>query len=142
MNTDIILLKKKEESVELKDSSAVALNGKNIPQGKYLVRETVELIPINESPQPSQLQNFIAGWLPIATAPKDGTTVITEKGSCAHKEGHWYSCVPGEPPLMGDEFWSYDPKHWMPYPSLPNASDHGPIGAAIEQPPKTSVNRS
>jgi hypothetical protein len=47
-----ILLKQKEEAVELKESSNVALNGDSIPAGKYIVRETVEIIPINESPEP------------------------------------------------------------------------------------------
>ena len=77
----------------------------------------------------AQVQNLALGWLPIATAPKDGTVILTDAGSCAwvvadrlSKEG-WYLCGPTEKPATGDEFWDSHPTHWMKYPALPNVRD-------------------
>ena len=50
--TNQIKLKEAEEAVALSDDSNVALDGKTIPAGKYLLRVTTTLIPINEVPQP------------------------------------------------------------------------------------------
>lgn len=74
------------------------------------------------------------GWLPIETAPKDGTRIILRCPNIGAIEG-WWDCVDGGgfeegPPI----FWwttendliifgdgSYDdPTHWMPLPPPPN----------------------
>lgn len=69
-------------------------------------------------------------WKPIATAPLDGTVVLTEEGSCCYvaqagwgcpvTEG-WYLCRPGCQPDLGsnDEVFPLSPRWWMDYPALP-----------------------
>jgi len=80
------------------------------------------------------------GWLPIETAPKDGTRIILRCPNIGAVEG-WWDCVDGGgfeegPPI----FWwttendliifgdgSYDdPTHWMPLPPPPNSPNKEP----------------
>lgn len=98
---------------------------------------------------PNELRNLISdlraaietgGWLPIETAPKDGTRIILRCPNIGAVEG-WWDCVDGGgfeegPPI----FWwttendliifgdgSYDdPTHWMPLPPPPNSPNKEP----------------
>jgi hypothetical protein len=63
-----------------------------------------------------------AEWLPIETAPKDGTTVIAYRPTTPPHiegmhwcEGSWYWSFDGDGP---GEF-SVEPTHWMPLPQPP-----------------------
>ena len=58
-----------------------------------------------------------AGWHPIATAPRDGTNILTWDGHSI-SIGYWLD-------IMGD-WWGADdcalcstPTHWMPLPQPP-----------------------
>lgn len=71
------------------------------------------------------------GWQPIATAPKDGTVVLTELGSLSYvypKAGlnstviGWYLCAIGSIPTIYDDWVELSPKEplwWMPMPERP-----------------------
>lgn len=100
------------------------------------------------------VQNLAGGWLPIATAPKDGTVILTDKGSCAwaapleaftHNYHGWYLCIHGESPQTGDEIYPVFPTHWMKYPSFaPNTQPDSPVPLKQKQikelPPKDLNN--
>lgn len=79
-----------------------------------------------------------AGWQPIATAPKDGTPVLTwADGGVAVAEwlplgdaGEW---IPGGN-VSGDGGYFYlvqEPTHWMPIPRPPDACAANPAPASI-----------
>lgn len=74
----------------------------------------------------------LGAWLPIETAPKDGTKILVftihgeiEIGEwCVIKRSHYEPAMPGffrlveDPP---DEFWNNNyPKFWMPLPEAPD----------------------
>lgn len=71
------------------------------------------------------------GWQPIATAPKDGTTILLY-GEGAVTVGGWMSAAdqgaePDEEYLIAAGWWSLDlrdnaPTHWMPLPDPPSES--------------------
>lgn len=59
-------------------------------------------------------------WMPISTAPKDGTRIIGfadgEYATVQFSFGYWNLCVAGT--LATDSEWW--PTHWMPLPVMPN----------------------
>ncbi len=66
------------------------------------------------------------GWMPIDTAPKDGTLVIISGGIAAYRENKtypklscWYS-VSGFPMVIAEHLIN-QPTHWMPLPEPPAA---------------------
>jgi hypothetical protein len=89
-----------------------------------------------------------ASWLPIETAPKDGTDIIIGFDSASVWIVHvaWWLELEDwmrDDPQWSEEdvgWWSYTnhsvtqekledhrtPTHWMPLPSLPNANAHPP----------------
>lgn len=84
--------------------------------------------------QPSPPEGMVGGWMPIETAPKDGTTVLVSPPtwpgracSTAHYNADRFAKKPRP-------FWERDdalrsisisretpPTHWMPLPEAPNA---------------------
>lgn len=72
----------------------------------------------------------VAGWQPIETAPKDGTTILGYyygKILMAHWEADGSENRGGEPAWIDgsfdkyEEFFVYPLTHWMPLPSAPAA---------------------
>lgn len=70
-------------------------------------------------------------WLPIVSAPTDGTVILTDCGTCCYirqsdwgspvTEG-WWLCEIGGYPSMGDANlpnFPNNPKWWMSIPPLP-----------------------
>jgi hypothetical protein len=78
------------------------------------------------------------GWMPIDTAPKDGTTVVLwskyhdEPITAAWVRGHWVSRWDGMTVIetQGDTYTDYrdvsPATHWRPLPAPPAAQDHRP----------------
>ena len=66
-----------------------------------------------------------AGWLPIETAPKDGTEVM---GWSKRHGYHIGPVAPYKKPEMPKRRggW-FQPSHWMPLPSEPNAREQEPL---------------
>jgi len=61
-------------------------------------------------------------WLPIETAPRDGTSVLLYDSEEGIGVGHW---VEGDDEFGVDRFWvaftttCSSPTHWMPLPEPP-----------------------
>jgi hypothetical protein len=70
---------------------------------------------------------------PIATAPKDGTVILTDRGTACYKcfnfypkptpkDYRWYLCdETGEVPSCADDFYDIseiEPTMWMPFPKF------------------------
>lgn len=78
---------------------------------------------IRECPAPA--------WKPIATAPKDGTTILlwgpycTHPSPCEFQKGDWFVVVDGYRAVeymggFGTEYHTFQvPTHWMPLPAPP-----------------------
>jgi hypothetical protein len=67
------------------------------------------------------------GWLPIKTAPHDGTEILGADDKCARVvrwelEGmlkdRWFCPDPGK--SGGGTFHALEPTHWQPLPNLPS----------------------
>lgn len=61
-------------------------------------------------------------WMPIETAPKDGTRVLLYRGGFAESMAvAWFSCMEFNDdcwiPMNGSVF--PEPTHWMPLPEPP-----------------------
>lgn len=70
----------------------------------------------------TELNGGLGGWLPIDTAPKDGTeillactNVLSDIGLCYWRNDH---VMVGWTWGLGKAF--RNPSHWMPLPKLPN----------------------
>lgn len=66
------------------------------------------------------------GWLPIDSAPKDGTAIL------AYQAGRYFKCWMECDQYEGGYFWQDEedsepsPTHWRPLPSAPSGGDrHG-----------------
>lgn len=79
----------------------------------------------------------MAQWLPIETAPKDGTWFLAYRvlrHSTHIQSAHWHTdAVFGRKKVLGGEGWCYSesegfPTHWMPLPPAPSASLPGSAG--------------
>ncbi len=61
------------------------------------------------------------GWMPIETAPKDGTVILLGHEAAVF-DGWWYEAesawVDGER-NMYDDYCHYNPTHWQPLPEPP-----------------------
>lgn len=74
----------------------------------------------------AQVQD-VAGWQPIETAPRDGTTVLlyapgwdSPKTGWTYGKDDWQDCPYSR---SGDE--SYQPTNWMPLPAAPAKQEGG-----------------
>ncbi len=82
-------------------------------------------LAINKLNSMSEAAVYRSRWKPIATAPKDGTSVLGLKDGVMATvrwmgiEQYWTLCVPGTFTLYHD----WDPTHWMPLPPLPEGGD-------------------
>ncbi len=54
-------------------------------------------------------------WLPIETAPRDGTHILTFAAGHGVAEGYWVSTSDGD--TWRDD--GAEPSHWMPLPPPP-----------------------
>lgn len=65
-------------------------------------------------------------WMPIETAPKDGTHILTYRKNHAIVETWYQESILGNP-VWGGNGWNYaewdSPTHWMPLPALPKEKD-------------------
>lgn len=66
-------------------------------------------------------------WEPIETAPRDGTVILTDCGTCAYVDqmnwgspvsDGWWLCPIGDQPRMTDS-GPENPKWWIPIPTMP-----------------------
>jgi len=64
----------------------------------------------------------MSDWQPIATAPKDGTTVLlfapgwdSAKTGWTFGKDDWQDC-----PFHHHGYPAYEPTHWMPLPAPPS----------------------
>lgn len=127
-----------EHTALLLDQAASALSSQSLSLSEE--REEIERLKglvagIRECPQEP--------WQDIATAPKDGTFVITCVAGFVPGIAHWatYGDVTrwgADPETFMEEdhfldYWvacRYDPTHWMPLPPRPSALENGPAGLA------------
>jgi hypothetical protein len=89
---------------------------------------------MNQEPLPAQgpVDVNVRGWLPIETAPKDGTRVLLSDGTSV-SIGSWGNAFsswgwsnesapePTDGPGAIPGYWTEPPTHWMPLPDAPNA---------------------
>ena len=78
---------------------------------------------MKNEPMPAQgpVDVNVRGWLPIGTAPHDGSSVLLLGQSGRHADGFWESAAYNG---NGCWVWAYvkcEPTHWMPLPEAPNA---------------------
>ena len=66
----------------------------------------------------------VAGWRPIETAPKDGTSILVSDGAEVDQAEFWddrgYWVAIGGKCAAGNGL-GYDPTHWMPLPPAPGS---------------------
>lgn len=70
----------------------------------------------------------MSDWLPIETAPKDGTSVLlgTDRGAVGEAryiEGAWWWAGNDPGDSWGRPVYDYEARGWMPLPDPPKASD-------------------
>ena len=92
----------------------------------------------------------VRGWMPIATAPRDGTPILAWNDNYGQRETRMEQYGEGSPgfalwkrgdgPLNSGWRWSepqnnwgghWSPTHWMPLPESPNARNEGPALATV-----------
>ena len=55
-------------------------------------------------------------WLPIDSAPKDGSVVLTNEGLCLFNSNHWYLCYKNAELIYRcgcDPYIRIRPTHWL-----------------------------
>lgn len=66
-------------------------------------------------------------WMPIESAPRDGTQIIVEEGIVYWRENKTYSHLSDWYTITGEEWpgkcLRWKPKFWQPLPAPPQASE-------------------
>ena len=66
-----------------------------------------------------EMEERMSGWMPISTAPKDGTWILTWDGY-APDVLRWIENTLGKNPSWRDiEYFQRKPTHWQPLPAPP-----------------------
>lgn len=107
------------------DVKVISVNAEWPPRSIVLMLESEEFEPVPLGAIPPAIYRPIsltlAGWQPIETAPKDGTTVLVELAgdppttAYFSEEWGWLLATPGG----GATDRRCNPTHWMPLPESP-----------------------
>jgi hypothetical protein len=85
--------------------------------GEYEAVDLIDTVVARLTPAPAEAGE---GWMPIESAPKDGTVVIATDGKAVQES--YFSGTAWRASSRQSELWS-SPTHWRPLPAPPAALD-------------------